>query len=278
MHRISLALLVAALSLAACGGALSSLIPGMYEAGLDTHYQRTADPRKISVTAIIGRDDVIVDYSAVESADTVSITVRARNPNPTGASDDVGYSHPVDILLREPLVDRKVIDARTGARMQDAAVSAARREPGIVDVASYRVSAGAIELQWSDSKGMHRLSDLRGATVVLLSRGTTYEQASDSKLNMLAFEDLLAHATDAIRASTFVLVVNFDRANAFAPDDDPFRALFVDPATVPAAAPEILQPAARAAVWFVGPDGSLRSRLQGATDRTVIERELAAAR
>ncbi len=234
-----------------------------YEAGLDGHYQRTDDPKQIIVTATVGHDDEIVDYAVREDAASVRLTVRARNPHTSGWNDLVGYSRIVMVTLHDPLGDRTVFDGRTGYRMQDLAVSTARREVGVIDASSYRVASdGQIELRW-DSKGAHAISDLRGAGVVFVTRGPSFEQQSISKMNMLAFESYLAAATDSIRNTTFVFVINFERANAVAPDDAPFRALFVDPAAVPTDAPEILKRDTPAVVWVIAPDGHPVVRFSG---------------
>jgi len=239
-------------------------VANTYEAGLDGHYQRTDDPKQLIVTATVGRDDEIVDYLTREDAVSVRLTVRARNPHTWGWNDLVGYSRTVLVTLRDPLGDRTVFDGRSGTRMQDIAVSVARREVGLIDATSYRMASdGLIELRWTDSKGVHAISDLRGAGVVFVTRGPSFEQQSSSKMNMLAFEGYLATATDSIRNTTFVFVINFDRANAVAPDDAPFRALFVDPATVPADAPEILKADAPAVVWVIAPDGHHFVRFSG---------------
>jgi hypothetical protein len=235
-----------------------------YEAGLDGHYQRTDDPKQLIVTATVGHDDEIVDYVVREDPASVRITVRARNPHTTGWNDLVGYPRPVVVTLRDPLGDRTVFDGRTGSRIQDLAASIARREVGVIDAGSYRMASdGQVELRWTDSTGAHALSDLRGAGVVFVTRGPSFEQQSTAKTNMLAFEGYLAAATDSIRNTTFVFVINFDRANAVAPDDAPFRALFVDPATVPAGAPEILKADAPAVVWVIAPDGHHFVRFSG---------------
>lgn len=249
-----------------------------YDAGLEGHYQRTDDPREIVVTAIVGRDDDIVGYSAGEDGDRVLLTVRARRANGSGWSDLVGYYRTVVIRLRDSLAERKVIDVRTGSRMQDSALSHARREVGLIERDSYRASNGAVDLRWTDSKGRHALSDLRGSTVVLLTRGVSYAQQSDSKLNMLALEGYLYNAPDAERMKTFVFVINFDHANAVAPDDAPFRALFADPSAMSAGAPEILQPSAAAVIWFLASDGQVRERIVGAATPEQVARALVAAR
>jgi len=244
-------------------------VANTYEAGLDGHYQRTDDPKQIIVTATVGHDDEIVDYVAREDVASVRLTVRARNPHTSGWNDLVGYSRAVVVTLHDPLGDRTVFDGRTGYRMQDIAVSIARREVGLIDASSYRMASdGPIELRWTDSKGAHALSDLRGAGVVFITRGPAFEQQSSSKMNMLAFEGYLAVATDSIRNTTFVFVINFDRANAVAPDDAPFHALFVDPTTVPADAPEILKADAPTVVWVIAPDGHHLVRFSGPAPMT----------
>lgn len=129
----------------------------------------------------------------------------------------------------------------------------------------------------------HGLSDLRGSTVVLLTRGVSYDhvsydQQSDSKLNMLALEGLLYRAPDAEPAKTFVFVISFDRANAFAPDDAPFRPRFADPNAVGPDAPEILQSAVPTVIWFLAPDGRLRERIVGAATSEQVAHALVAAR
>jgi hypothetical protein len=276
-REVLLVLAGAAIFAASCGsGALSD--PRAYEAGLQGHYERTDDPRRIVVSVVVGRDHEVIGSSTREDATTVSITVHARNPNPSGWSDLAGYTKTVVVGLQAPLGDRTVIDARTGSRIQDLAVSVARREVGVIDRSSYRASNGSVDFRWSDSKGTHALSELLGSTVVLLTRGVSYEQQGDSKQNMLALADHLSKAPDAERAKTFVFVINFDRAEAVAPDDDPFRPLFADPSGVTADAPEILQPSAPTLMWFIGPDGRLRERIVGAASGADVARALVSSR
>ena len=250
-----------------------------YDAGLDGHYRRTDDPRKVIVSATVGRDDEIAGSSTREDAGTVAITVRARRTNTgPGFSDLVGYMRTVTVTLQDPLGQRRVVDARTGYRMQDEATSIERREVGVIEAGSFAMTDGTIDLRWTDSKGTHAFKDLRGSTVVLLTRGPTFTQQSDSKMSMLALEGTLANASDARRAATRVFVVSFDRANATAPDDAPFRALFVDPIAVGPEAPEILQASAPSVLWVLGPDGRLRQRLAGVVTPLQVASALEAAR
>ena len=231
------------------------------------------------MTARVGQGDSIVGSSAREEANSVFVAVRARDVSTgSGWIAPIGYPRTVVITLRDPLADRKVIDARTSRRMQDLAASLERREIGLVDKDSYGISDGVLELGWADGKGRHALSDFRGSTLVLLTRGPSYDQQSEAKMNMVTLESLLYRALDAERAKTFVFVIGFDRANSVAPDDDPFRPLFVDPNTVAPDALEILQSAGPPVIWFLAPDGRLRERIVGAATSEQVARALASAR
>ena len=232
----------------------------------------TGDARKLGGNELGGRDNAIVGDSVHEEAKRVTVSIRARQH--PGFSDLVGISLPVVITLRDPLAGRTVIDERAGQRVLDSE-ALARREVGVIDPSSFRPPPGAIDLRWTDSKGVHALSDLRGSTVVLLSRSAP----GKSKMSILALEGYLAKAPDDERARTVVFVISFDRGGGFAPSDDPFRALFADPSLVAKDAPEILQPSGGPAVWFLGPDGAIRERIAGHPASTEdVARALAAAR
>jgi hypothetical protein len=235
-------------------------------------YQRTADERKIVVWVTAGRNDQILGSSAREDANSVVVAVHLRGQPGWGFNDLLGIGLPVVITLRDPLGDRGVIDERSNSRLFD---PAARSEVGVVEGASVRSSAGALDFRWSDATGGHALSDLLGVTVVLVSRGAPLE----SKMSLGALESYLARATNAERARIMVLVISFDRRDVVAPVDDRFRALFVSPSDLASDAPEILRPSGGAVLWVIAADGMIRERITGrAASNEDVARALAAAR
>ncbi|TMD61833.1 MAG: hypothetical protein E6I87_01265 [Chloroflexi bacterium] len=246
----------------------------LYEAGI-TSFRRTADPRTILIESLVGRAHVIVGYSTHEDAKTVKVTVQARYTS-DGWNALVGYWMPVLVTLDEPLGDRIVVDARTGRQLRDADV----RTPaaGVIEAGSFRNDAGVIDLRWNDPTGSHALSELRGSTVALLTRDN---KSGDAKLNWVALEAYLHDAPAEERARTAVILITFGRFlwDAFAPNDTPFRALLAELDSLTPDLPEILQPAATPAMWFIGPDGLIRERIvgRGAT-ADELRRALAAAR
>lgn len=273
--RLRLAALGGAGAVLAVGGLLALLltIPSPYvrDVSIDG-FRRTGDERKIVVNVTVGRGDEIVGYTAHEDPRRVTVSVRARQR--PGWNDLIGISLPVVITLRDPLGDRTVLDERYGQRVLDGD-ALARREVGVIEPGSLLPPPGPIDVRWTDSKGLHALADLRGSTVVVLSRS---DQGA-SKMSLLVLEGYLAKASDDERARTTVFVISFDRRDAFASADERFRALFADPTLVPKDAPEILQPAGGPVVWFIGPDGAIRERIIGhAASSDEVARALAEAR
>ena len=267
--------IVAATAAVVVIGLLAVVLPRGYEydAGIDG-FRRTGDPKTILVDTVIGGGDVIVGYAARETPSSVLLAVRARNTN-SGWSDLVGHWMPVVVSLREPLGERTVIDARSGYRLRDA--SAPVPPAGVIEKGSFRTVAGAIDFKWNDPTGVHALSDLRGSTVVLLTRDN---RSNEAKMNLLALESHFYDASAEERARTQVIVITFGRFlwDVAAPIDQPFRGLLAED-DVNADMPEILQPSATPAMWFVGPDGVVRERIVGkAASTEEILRALAAAR
>jgi len=79
-------------------------------------YQRTADPRQIVVTAMVGLSYDITEHTAQENASSVTVRVRARVPGGTWPA--IGIFIPVAITLRQDLGDRVVLD-ESGSALRD---------------------------------------------------------------------------------------------------------------------------------------------------------------
>jgi hypothetical protein len=77
-------------------------------------YARTGDERKIVACVLSGRGEELIGSSAREEQDTVTVTVRLRQPPSWYFHDLVGISLPVVITLHDPLGSRAVIDKRSG--------------------------------------------------------------------------------------------------------------------------------------------------------------------
>jgi hypothetical protein len=76
-------------------------------------YARTGDERKIVACVISGRGEELLGSSAREDQDTVTVTVRLRQPPSWYFHDLVGISLPVVITLHDPLGSRAVIDEQS---------------------------------------------------------------------------------------------------------------------------------------------------------------------
>jgi len=82
-------------------------------------YGRTGDERKIVACVLSGRGEEVLGSSAREERDTVTVTVRLRQPPSWYFHDLVGISLPVVVSLRDPLGSRTVIDERSGAMVSE---------------------------------------------------------------------------------------------------------------------------------------------------------------
>lgn len=71
-------------------------------------FQRTADPQKLIVNAVIGLGDEILERSVDEDARMVRITVRVRPPG--DSRDALGVPVPILVSLQQPLGERAVRD------------------------------------------------------------------------------------------------------------------------------------------------------------------------
>ena len=229
-------------------------------------FQRTGDPRKIVANVVIGIDDEIVGSSAEEESTTVKITVRVKPPTGPGFRPAIGIGVPVVVMLSDPLGDRTVLDASSGAPARDLGMYQIPREPpidlsteiGQIDRASFRTTGAVIDFRWTNLNGTktESLGDLRGSTVVILSRTPS---SGDAKLTMVALEGYLSSPPPT---PIVVLVVTLtgdpSAATSFRPSAS-WRSLFV-PTGLGEDAPEIFRLSAAPATWFIGPDGSVRQR------------------
>lgn len=229
-------------------------------------FQQTGDPSRVIANALTGFGDEIVGSSAAESATTVKITVRAKAPIGRGYRPAIGIIVPVIVMLREPIGSRAVLDASSGATLRDLGMYQTPREPpidlsteiGQVDRSSFRAAGDLIDFRWTNLNGTktESLGDLRGSTVVVLSRTPN---SGDAKLTMVALEGYLSSPpSDPI----VVLVVTLTGDPAAAASVRPsasWRSLFV-PTGLGEDAPEIFRLSAAPATWFIAPDGSVRQR------------------
>jgi hypothetical protein len=72
-------------------------------------YQSTADPRQIVANVTVGLSYEVIEQSAREDQNAVTLVVRARRPS--GSWPAIGIFVPVPITLRADLADRAVLDA-----------------------------------------------------------------------------------------------------------------------------------------------------------------------
>jgi len=79
-------------------------------------FQRTADPRQIVVTAMVGLSYEITEHRAQEDGSSVTVRIRARAPG--GSWPAIGVFIPVAITLRQDLGERAVLD-ESGGRLTD---------------------------------------------------------------------------------------------------------------------------------------------------------------
>jgi len=229
-------------------------------------FQRTGDPRKIVANVVIGLDDEIVGSSAVEDATTARVTVRVKPPVGPGFRPAIGIGVPVVVMLNDPIGSRAVLDASSGAPVHDLGMYQTPREPpidlsaeiGQVDRSSFRAAGDLIDFRWTNLNGTktESLGDLRGSTVVVLSRTPN---SGDAKLTMVALEGYLSSPpSDPIVVLVVTLTGDPSAATSFRPSAS-WRSLFV-PTGLGDDAPEIFRLSAAPATWFIGPDGSVRQR------------------
>jgi hypothetical protein len=72
-------------------------------------FQRTGDTRKIVVNIVTGLGTEIAERTVKEDAQTVSVTVNMRQS--PGTYPAIAFYLPVVISLKDPLGDRRVLDA-----------------------------------------------------------------------------------------------------------------------------------------------------------------------
>lgn len=248
-------------------------------------FQRTGDPRQLVVVVTVGLGDKVVETSARETDTTVTPIIRVRSPG--GARPAVGILVATTILLREGIGTRAVVDEQ-GRPVLDLGTYFAPREPpvdlgeiGIVQPGTFRMDGEKVDVEWRSASGASTftLSQLRGATVVLLSR-TSF--SNDGKLSLLALQGRLAAMSreETARIVVVVITLNEDpQRAAIVRPSTLYRPLVAFPDTTGAEAPEILRFASVPVMWFLGPEGAIRYRVERRAATTEdVERGLAAAR
>lgn len=250
-------------------------------------FQRTGDPRQLAVVVMVGLGDRIVETEAVESDATVTPVVRVRSTLPPGAIvASIGIFVPASVMLRQPLGTRTVLD-RTGRPMRDLGNYEAPREPpidlseiGIVQRGTFRADGEKVDFEWRAASGApgFALSQLRGRAVVLLSR-TSF--SNEGKMSLLALQDRVDAMTPDERSRIVIVPITLNEDPARAAIARPsalYRPLVAFPDVTGHEAPEILRFASVPVMWFVGPDGSVRYRVERrVATRDDIDRGLAAA-
>lgn len=231
-------------------------------------FQRTGDPRQIVVVVMVGLGDRIVESTARETDTTVTPIVRVSSP--PGIRPAIGILVTMTITLRDALGSRNVLDG-SGKPVLDLGTYRPPREPpidlneiGIVQKGTFRTTGDAIDLEWRNASGTpaFTLAQLRGSTVVMLSR-TSF--SNEAKMSLLALQDRLAALPphEAERVVVVLITLNEDpqRAAIVRPSTR-YRPLVAFADTTGADAPEILRFASVPVMWFVGPDGTLRHRVE----------------
>lgn len=72
-------------------------------------FQRTGDPRKIVVNIVTGLGTEIAERTVREDAQSVTVTVNMRQS--PGTYPAIAFYLPVVVSLKDPLGDRRVLDA-----------------------------------------------------------------------------------------------------------------------------------------------------------------------
>jgi hypothetical protein len=248
-------------------------------------FQLTGDPRKIVANVVIGLDDEIVGASAAEDATTVRIAVRIKPPTGPGFRPAIGIRVPVVVMLKDAIGDRAVSDPSSGAPVRDLGMYQVPREPpvdlsteiGQVDRASFRAAGDVIDFRWTNlnrSKS-ESLADLRGSTVVLVSRTPN---SGDAKMTMVSLEGYLSSSPPGRVVVLVVTLTNDPSAATSFRTSASWRSLFAATG-LGDDAPEIFRLSAAPTTWFVGPDGTVRQRYSNtALTREQVLQGIAAAR
>lgn len=249
-------------------------------------FQRTGDPRQIAVVATLGLGERIVETTAIETDTTVTPVVRVRATY-SGAVPAIGILVPATILLREGLGGRAVL-GRDGRPVRDLGTYSAPQEPpidlseiGIVQRGTFRADGDKVDFEWRAASGtpVFTLAQLRGKTVVLLSR-TSF--SSEGKMSLLALQDRVDAMSPEERSRLVIVPITLNEDPARAAIARPsalYRPLVAFPDVTGHEAPAILRFGSVPVMWFVGPEGAVRYRLERrVATRDDIDRGLAAAK